>query len=198
MIEQLKSFCMRALLALALAGGANAACAGPMFRVTVDTTSLSGAGYLDLTFAALAGAAPATAVLTRFDGAFGTGAITTGTVGGSIGSAITFDNGATFNELLQPVTFGGLLGFDLRFDAADSGTIGTGFGIALVNAALDDYAPGTGGNVALFDLMPGQPAAVWADGAFATVNPVPEPTDVPLFAAGLMLVALGLRRRAKS
>ena len=80
----------------------------------------------------------------RFDGPFGTGAITTGAVGGSIGSAITFENGATFDELLQPVTFGGLLGFDVRFDVADSGTIGTGFGVALVNAALDDYVPGAG------------------------------------------------------
>jgi hypothetical protein len=187
MIEQLKSFCTRALLALALAGGANAACAGPMLHVTVDTTSLSGAGYLDLTFAALAGAAPATATLTHVDGAFGT-----------IGAALALDNSATFNELLQPVTFGGLLGFDVRFDIADTGTIGTSFGVALVNATLDDYAPGTSGNVAQVDLMPGQPAAIWADDAFATVNPVPEPADVPLFATGLMLVALDLRRRPRS
>jgi hypothetical protein len=60
-----------------------------MFHVIVDTTNLSGAGYLDLTFTALAGAAPATTTLTHFDGAVGTGAITTGLVVGTIGSALT-------------------------------------------------------------------------------------------------------------
>jgi uncharacterized membrane protein len=52
MIKHLTSFFTRALLALALAGGANTAFAGPMYHVTVDTASLTGTGYLDLTFAA--------------------------------------------------------------------------------------------------------------------------------------------------
>lgn len=51
------SFFARALPALVLAGGAHAAPAGPMYRVTADTTGLAGTGYLDLTFATLAGAA---------------------------------------------------------------------------------------------------------------------------------------------
>lgn len=122
----------------------------------------------------------------------------TGAVGGSAGSAVVFGNGPTFNELLQAVTFGGLLSFDAAFDIAPGGTIGAGFGIALVNAALDNYVPGTTGNVATVDLLPGAPATVWADAAFATVTPVPEPAGLPVFATGCMLAALALRRRARS
>jgi hypothetical protein len=109
-----------------------------------------------------------------------------------------FGNGQTFNELLQGVTFGGLLGFDVDLGIANSGTIGTSFGIALVNATLDAYVPGTSGNVAQIDLLPGMPATAWADAAFAAVAPVPEPADVPLFATGLLLAALALRRRSRT
>jgi hypothetical protein len=196
MIRHLKSFYTRALLALFLAGGAHAACAGALYHVTVDTTTLTGTGYLDLTFAALAGATPATATLTHFAGAFGATALPTGDVGGDVGSTVTFGNGQTFNELLQAVSFGGLLSFDAAFDIASGGTIGTGFGIALVNAALDNYVPGTTGNVATFDLTPGAPVTTWADAAFVTVTPVPEPAGLPVFATGCALAALALRRRA--
>jgi hypothetical protein len=197
MIKHLTSFFTRALVALALAGGANAAFAGPMLHFTVDTTGLTGTGYLDLTFAALAGATPATATLTHFSGAFGGTALPAGDVGGDIGTAVAFGNGQTFNELLQAVTFGGLLGFDAAVDIAPGGTTGTSFGIALVNAALDNYVPGTSGNVAQIDLTPGAPATVWADAAFVTVNPVPEPAGLPVFATGCVLAALTLRRRTK-
>jgi hypothetical protein len=196
MIKHLTSFFTRALLALLLAGGANSAFAGPMYHFTVDTSGLTGTGYLDLTFAALAGAAPATATLTHFTGAFGGTALPTGDVAGDIGSVVTLGNGQTFNELLQAVTFGGLLGFDAAFDIAPGGAIGTGFGIALVNAALDNYVPGTMGNVASIDLMPGAPAAtVWADATFVTATKVPEPAGLPLFATGCAMAVLALRRR---
>jgi hypothetical protein len=196
MIKHLTSIFTRALLALLLTGGAHAAYAGPMYHFTVDTTRLTGTGYLDLTFAALAGATPATATLTHFTGAFGTTALPTGDVGGDIGTQVTFGNGHTFNELLQAVTFGGLLGFDAAFDIAPGGAIGTGFGIALVNAALDNYVPGTSGNVASIALMPGAPAAtVWADAAFVTATRIPEPAGLPVFATGCALAALALRRQ---
>ena len=198
MIKHLTSFFTRALLALLLAGGAHAAYAGPTYHFTVDTRNLTGTGYLDLTFAALAGATPATATLTNFDGAFDGTALVTGAVGGNVSSAVTFGNGPTFNELLQAVTFGGLLSFDAAFDIAPGGTIGTGFGIALVNAALDNYVPGTSGNVATIDLMPGAPAVVWTDAAFVTATKVPEPAGLPLFATGCVLAALTLRRRTQS
>ena len=197
MIKHLTSFFTRALLALALAGGANTAFAGPMVHFTVDTTSLTGSGYLDLTFAALAGATPATATLTHFTGAFDATALPTGDVGGDVGTQVTFGNGQTFNELLQAVTFGGLLGFDAAFDIAPGGATGTGFGIALVNAALDNYVPGTGGNIASVDLVPDARATVWADAAFVTATPVPEPAGLPVFATGCVLAVLVMRRRAR-
>jgi hypothetical protein len=198
MIKHLTSFFTRTLLALALAGGANMACAGQMVHFTVDTTSLTGSGYLDLTFAALAGATPATATLTHFTGAFDAAALPTGDVGGDIGTQVTFGNGQTFNELLQAVSFGGLLGFDAAFDSAPGGAIGTGFGIALVNAALDNYVPGTSGNIASIDLVPGAPAKVWTDAAFVTATPVPEPAGLPVFATGCVLAVLVMQRRRAS
>ena len=197
MIKHLTSFFTRALLALVLAGGANTAFAGPTYHFTVDTSGLTGTGYLDLTFAALAGAAPATATLTHFDGAFDGTALVTGAVGGNVSSAVTFGNGPTFNELLQAVTFGGLLSFDAAFEIAPGGTIGTTFGIALVNAALDNYVPGTSGNVATIDLMPDAPATIWTDAAFVTATPVPEPSGLPVFATGCVLAALALCRRVQ-
>lgn len=197
MIRHLTSLLTRTLLALVLAAGANAAFAGPLYRITVDTTSLTGTGYLDLTFAALADAAPATATLSRFDGAFDGGALMTGAVDGNVSAAVVFRNDRTFNELLQAVTFGGLLSFDADFAIGPGGSVGTGFGIALVTAGLDAYVPGTAGNVASIDLMPGGPATVWADAAFATVTPVPEPGSLPVFASGCVLAALALRRRPR-
>jgi hypothetical protein len=196
MTSYLKSFCIRALLALGLAGGAGAAFAGPAYHVAIDTTSLSGKGYLALDFAALAGATPASATLSHFKGAFGPTALTTGIVDGDVGSTLTFGNAATFNELLQAVDFGGLFSFDVSFDVADHGNVGTSFALALVNAALDNYASGTDGDLAVIGLMPGLPATVWADDAFATVNAVPEPAGAPLFAAGLLLLLLTTRRRS--
>jgi hypothetical protein len=184
-------------MALALAGGANTAFAGQIYHFSVDTTGLTGSGYLDLTFAALAGATPATATLTHFTGAFDATALPTGDVGGDVGTQVTFGNGQTFNELLQAVTFGGLLGFDAAFDIAPDGAIGTGFGIALVNAALDNYVPGTGGNIASVDLVPDARATVWADAAFVTATPVPEPAGLPVFATGCVLALLVMRRRAR-
>lgn len=197
MTKHLTSFFARALLALFLTGGACTAFAGPMYHFTVDTRNLTGTGYLDLTFAALAGATPATATLTHFTGAFGATVLPAGDVAGDIGSVVTLGNGQTFNELLQAVTFGGLLGFDAAFEIAPGGAIGTGFGIALVNAALDNYVPGTAGNVATIDLMPGAPATVWTDAAFVTATKVPEPAGLPVFATGCMLATLALRRREK-
>jgi hypothetical protein len=43
--------------------------------------------------------------------------------------------------------------------------------------------------------MPGAPATVWADAAFVTATPVPEPAGLPVFATGCVLAALALRRR---
>lgn len=193
MTHPFKQLLARACCALACAGLGGAACAAPIYHVSIDTGSLSGSGYLDLSFSALAGAAPASATLTHFTGNLAASApLVQGTAAGNVGTAVSFDNSQTFNEFLQAVSFGGIFGFDLSFNLAAAGSIGTDFGVALANAGLTDYAAGTSGNLVTIALLPGAPDSVSANAGFATVE-VPEPASAALLAGGLLL--LGARRR---
>ncbi|MEO7497191.1 MAG: NF038129 family PEP-CTERM protein, partial [Massilia sp.] len=197
----LKSIFTRALLALAVAGAAAPAVAGPLYHVAIDTRSLSGDAYLDLTFTALSGAAPATASVSNFVGVVGADRLTQGMVGGVLGSTVTFGNQQTFNELLQQISLGSILSFDLAFSESKTGAIGTDFGVALVSAALDDYLAGTSGSFIVIGLLPGKPDTVSVSLPFATVTAiaaVPEPAGAALFVGGLLLMGIVSRRRASA
>jgi hypothetical protein len=195
MFKKLKAVSARGLLALSLLGSVGGALASPLYHVSIDTTRLSGTGYLDLTFSALGNAAPSTATLTNFNGDFRADSISQGIVSGDVGSTVTFGNTETLNELLQAVNYGSLFSFDVRFAEADTGNIGTAFGVALTNAALTDYAPGTGGNLVVIGLMPGAPDTVSADDGFTTVAAVPEPATAALLAFGILLLPMRRSRR---
>jgi hypothetical protein len=198
MIMKLKAVCAHGLLAFSLFGAVGAASAAPIYHVSLDTHTLSGTGYLDLTFSTLGNAAAATTTLSNFAGDFRAGSMGQGIVSGDVGSMVTFGNTETFNELLQAVNYGGLFSFDVNFAVAATGDIGTDFGVALTNAALDDYAPGTGGNLVVIGLMPGSPDTVSAVDRFATVTTtasntvaaVPEPATAALLAFGLLLLPM--------
>lgn len=192
----LKNLFTRALLAFMLVTGAGAAAAGPIYHVTIDTTGLSGIGFLDFVFSGNAATAgPATATLSNFSGLAGTGE-TWGDTSGSLASSLVFGNAGGFAELLQMTTLGGTFGFDLRFDVAPAGDATT-FGIALYNEALDAYL-GIDGNLAQFELVPGSAIGVSDDNALTrigVVSEVPEPAAMALLVLGLMLMAWTVRAR---
>lgn len=198
MFNHLKTLAGRLLAAIALASACGAAGANPVYHVVIDTHALSGNGYLDLNLVALAGASPVTATLDHFAGSYGAATFTQGQASGDTASGIVLGNGQTFNDFLQAVGFGGWLSFDVSFDTADLGNIGTHFGVALVNATLDAYAGGTGGDIASIDLLAGTPDVLSADAAFARVNVVPEPASMALLVVGLLLLHCVRRPRIQS
>lgn len=194
----LKNLFTHALLALMLVTGAGAASAGPVYHVTIDTTSLSGSGVLDFLFSGDATTAgPATATLSNFSGDLASGSLY-GDASGSAGTSVVFDNVNGEAGLLQFVNLGGLFGFDLRFDLAPAGDATT-FGIALYDAAFNGYL-GINGNLAQFELVPGSVIGVSADNALTSIaiaSEVPEPATLASLALGLALMGSTLRARRK-
>jgi hypothetical protein len=197
----IQKFLSHAVLALAMATGAGAALAGPVYHITLDSSGLGQpAGYIDFTFLAVGPALPATATLSNFTGAYGAFQVTEGEASGSIPGIVTIGNGGGFNDLLASANFGGLFSFDLSFDVAD-GAAGTTFGVAFINEAFDSYL-GVAGNFLEINVQPafaGSPATfdVSADSRFASVTAaaVPEPSGVLLMMTGMGLVGFTMRRR---
>lgn len=196
MLDSINAFFARALLALLLVTGSGAAFAGPVYRVSVDTSSFTGRGYLNLTLTGLSNAVPVTANVWNFEGSFGAATFSQGQVSGNVGSMVSLVQGPSFNELLQEIDFGGLFSFDVSFDMPQDVLNGSNFGVALVNESLTAYAPGTGGDIAVIALTPGTAAATWADLSFVTIAEVPEPGSAAIVMLGLMLVG-GSRLRGR-
>lgn len=194
-------FLRRFLLALTLCASVPAL-ASPIYRVSVDTTGYSGQGLMDFNFLANLGAAPATALLDGFSGAFGGEAGRSGGVSGAIPGPLTFDNQAGGSILTQTVDLGGWFSFNLRFagdfDSTDA-IDGTRFSVSLYNSDFSAYI-GSEGSLVSFDLLPpanGAGGGVLAapPGSLATVAAVPEPATLLLVLGGLGLAAITGRRR---
>ncbi len=177
----------RALAALVLVAATGAACAAPLYHVSVDTGTWSGSGYLNLTLTGLANAVPVTATVSNFQGSFGSSSLTQGQVTGDVAAGFRFVQGPTFNELLQQIDFGGVFSFDVSFAVPQGVLNGSNFGVALVNASLTDYLAGSGGDIGAIALMPQGPDAVFADQRFVSIVEVPEPGSAVLVALGLLV-----------
>jgi hypothetical protein len=181
------SLLFRALLALSIAIGAPAALAGPIYRVSLDTSALAGTvGYLDLGLNGPVDAAPTVARLGNFSGAFLEGDMRSGDVGGDVVNGIVLRSGPEWNFFDQLVTFGGLFSFDVEFDLGE-GANGNLFSVAFVDDALNYL--GAAGNVIEMNLVAGRSVELQlVDGAFADVAEVPEPGAWLLLASGLFLL----------
>ena len=186
----------RVLLALSIAAGAPAALAGPLYRVSLDTSALAGTvGYLDLGLNGPLDAAPTVARLGNFSGAFLEGGMTSGDVGGDVVNGVVLRNGPEWNFFDQLVTFGGLFSFDVEFDLGE-GANGSLFSVAFVDDALNYL--GAAGNVLEMNLVAGQSVELQlVDAAFASVAEVPEPAAWLLVASGLVLLAATGRLRQR-
>lgn len=193
------------VLALTLATGAGAALAVPAsYHVSIDTSTLSGDGYLDL---ALAGFSSATAVVSNFTGSASGASITSGTAFGDLSTAAAFDT-SDVNYLDQLVHFGGVFSLDVLFDyASASASAGAGvddsvaFALALYNTDFSAYL-GASGALATITLTPGLGTSFTTDGALVTLadttaTAVPEPSAWLLMATGLLFVSAVSRRRSR-
>jgi hypothetical protein len=196
MHKSINAFFARMLVALLLVSGSGAALAGPIYRVSVDTSTWSGSGYLDLTLTGLDNALPVTATVSNFKGSFGGTSSTQGQVSGDVASVLSLAQGPSFNELLQEIDFGGIFSFDVSFEIPQGALDGSNFGVALVNASQSAYAAGTDGDIAAIALMPGARDAIWADQRFASIAEVPEPGSAAIVVLGLLLVGWS-RARAR-
>ena len=198
-----KSIIQTAILACAMALGVAPApaLAGPLYHVTIDTSSLSEtSGLLDFTLTSNGASPELTSVtLTNFSGDFGAeywreGDVTDVAGGYAIGS------GAGLSWLTRIVNLGGSFGFHVSFADSFGGVDGVGLAVSLFDADMTRYL-GMDGALVSFELVPemnGEPSfvAVSADNAFASVTVIPEPSELLLMLTGLAMLGF-VNRRAR-
>jgi hypothetical protein len=190
-MNNLYSLFFRALLAFSIAVGAPAALAGPLYRVSLDTSTFAGStGFLDLGFKGGGDNGQSVAHISNFSGNFLDGPAYLGDASGDVTSGVTLGNSLEENFFTQAVTLGGLFVFDVSFDMGDE-LFGTVFSVALLNDAFDAYL-GADAELFTIDLVPGVADAItnYAPGLVqvAQVAEVPEPGEWLLLATGLLLI----------
>lgn len=199
-----KNLLRHAVLALALVASPFAALAAPVnFHVDLDTSTLSGPGYVDLQFGALTSAPPATVTFKNFMGAFGTVDYSEGDVVANPNGSYTLGNLPDASSILTfNATFGARLAFDLMFSddyASATGIDGSTLTIALLNSVFNPIGGDSG--VVKFDLTPRSGVSSTVNADFAAIAPianaVPEPSDLAMMFTGLALLGFTARRRVR-
>jgi hypothetical protein len=197
-MKNLKSSMLRTLVALAMFSSAGQLFASPVYHVSIDSAGLSGQGYLDFLFLGTGSSATADVQLTNFTGDFDKSTTTKSNAEGSLDSGVTIHNDTGWNEFGQLANFGGLFNFDVQFSIANDATGGSDLSIALLDSGLNGYVGGTAGDLATFQVYPGQPSSfIVSDRAAVEPAVVPEPATLANMAAGLMLLFGTLRSRRR-
>ncbi len=159
----LRRFTLTVLLTVAtgLLVPTSACQAGVTYQITVNTSGVSGTGYLDLEFnPATVGTTPAATAtvtgLTGYTGSLGAPQLN-GTATGDPSSTLTLANTGAFNAYSAAVTFGASLQFLLNLDGpafSATSTDGSSFLFALYNSAGDPLNGSADPTVALLNLTP--------------------------------------------
>jgi hypothetical protein len=196
-------------LSLLLAFSSMVATATPVvYQFVIDTSSLSGNGFLDIQFnRSSVLTEPATASFSNFtmgSGSLGGAPVNTVGVGSDLpGLVISLTE--DLNQTLQPVIWGNQISFlvtlagTLLENSDPNAADGAQFSVSLLNATQTDFLLG-GGPLAGVDIFPGG----FGGGTFpfnngapgiVSISEVPEPATFLMIGAGL--VALGVTRRRR-
>jgi hypothetical protein len=189
---------LRALVTLAMFFGSGQLFASPIYAVSIDSRGLSGQGYLDFLFLGTASSARASVKLTNFTGDFDKSTATISNAEGSLDAGVTIHNDTGWNEFGQLANFGGLFTFHVQFDVTDDATGGSTLSIALLAPDLIDYADGTTGDLANFEVSADQAISfLVGDRSAAALVKVPEPATLAHIALGMILLVVVLRGRRR-
>jgi hypothetical protein len=198
-----KNILRQVLLAVALAGSAAAAMAGPTnYHVNVNTSGLNGTGSLDFFLSSNVSALPLTATLSNFSSDFGAvDPFYSGVYTDNLDGSFSLTNGSGYNYLSRFLNLGGTVGFDVAFSGAFldvAGSEGSTFSVALFDQTGSTVGDPSG--IAIFDLAATSPTVinVVAERDLADVSVVPEPSTALIMMTGLGLVGFTARRRKVS
>ena len=175
-----------------------------IYQIDLDTSSLVGNGYIELSLAGLDDAPNAIAIVTSGSNAFGAVVDQFGDVSGDLTNSLQLASALGMADMLQEVSFGTLLPLQLQLSGdwltalADAGIT---FAIKLWS---EDWLPllteDGAGDLLRLELLPGGTINTDVLSSAVTVQPVisvPAPAAVALLLFGLFAVA-ATRRRSQS
>lgn len=171
------------------------------WQVSIDTTSLAGAGgYLDLQLnPGASDAQPVQVSISHFstDALLGAG-MADGAVSGSLPGELVMDNADALNAWLQGMVFGSHIAFTLDMNSTLNAGSGSSFATLLWDADFNPLLAAAGEDAALrIDLTSAAPPA-WVMSSAVQVSAVPEPAIASSLLAGLGPIGFAVRRRALS